>query len=66
MTKEEQTELEKKALSQFMSGKSFGSDGAFAPMLKSFIEKALEAEMEAHLSDEERANGNLKSAQVLR
>lgn len=47
-----QQELEKKALDQLLSGQSlFGKDGAFAPMLKSFIEKALEAEMNAHLLD---------------
>ena len=47
-----QQELEKKALDQLFSGQSlFGKDGAFAPMLKRFIEKALEAEMNAHLSD---------------
>ena len=47
MTQEEQVLLEKKALDQLLTGKSlFGKEGAFAPMLKSFIEKALEAEME--------------------
>jgi transposase-like protein len=62
MTKLEQQELEKRALEQFMSGKSlFGKDGAFAPMLKSFIEKALEAEMESHLSDSERFKGNKRN-----
>jgi transposase-like protein len=62
MTNEEQQELEKKALEQFMSGKSlFGKDGAFAPMLKSFIEKALEAEMEEHLNEDERSNGNKRN-----
>ncbi|WP_430410838.1 IS256 family transposase [Kordia sp.] len=62
MTKQEQQNLEKKALEQFMSGKSlFGKDGAFAPMLKNFIEKALEAEMEEHLSDSERKNGNKRN-----
>lgn len=54
MTTQEQQELEKKALEQFMSGKSlFGKDGAFAPMLKSFIEKALESEMEVLLDNYE-------------
>ncbi|GAA5225403.1 IS256 family transposase [Membranihabitans marinus] len=49
---QEQKELEKKALDQLLSGKSlFGEDGAFGPMLKSFIEKALEAEMTSHLSE---------------
>lgn len=58
MTQQEQEELEKKALEQFISRKSlFGKDGAFAPMLKSFIEKALEAEMVGHLSDSERSKG---------
>lgn len=62
MTTQEQQELEKKALGQFMSGKSlFGKDGAFAPMLKSFIEKALESEMEGHLDTEERSKGNKRN-----
>lgn len=62
MTNTEQQELEKKALEQFMTGKSlFGKDGAFAPMLKNFIEKALEAEMESHLSDTERSKGNKRN-----
>jgi len=56
------TDFEKKALDQFKSGKSlFGRDGAFAPMLKSFIEKALEAEMEEYLSDVEREGGNKRN-----
>ena len=51
MTQKEQELLEKKALEQLLSSKSlFGKEGAFAPMLKSFIEKALESEMEHHLS----------------
>ena len=65
MTSKEQQELEKKALEQFMTGKSlFGKDGAFAPMLKSFIEKALEAEMESHLSDHERSRGNKRNGKA--
>lgn len=62
MTTQEQQELEKKALEQFMSGKSlFGKDGAFAPMLKNFIEKALESEMEGHLDEQERSKGNKRN-----
>lgn len=62
MTTKEQQELEKKALEQFMSGKSlFGKDGAFAPMLKNFIEKALESEMEVHLDEQERSKGNKRN-----
>jgi transposase-like protein len=62
MDREHTEEIEKKALEQFKSGKSlFGKDGAFAPMLKNFIEKALEAEMEEHLDDEERLRGNKRN-----
>lgn len=44
--------LKKKALEQFRSGESlFGKDGAFGPMLKEFLELALEAEMEDYLSE---------------
>ncbi len=57
-----QTELERKVLDQFMSGKNlFGKDGAFAPMLKNVIEKALEAEMEGHLDEKERSGGNKRN-----
>ena len=59
MRKEEQTEFEKKVLDQFMSGQNlFGRDGVFAPMLKNVIEKALEAEMQGHLDQSQRAIGN--------
>ena len=62
MTQAEQQNLEKKALDQFMSGKSlFGKGGAFAPLLKNFLEKALEAEMESHLNQEERSKGNKRN-----
>ncbi|NNK22462.1 MAG: IS256 family transposase [Winogradskyella sp.] len=64
MNTEEQQSFEKKALDQLLSGKSlFGKDGAFAPMLKGFIEKALEAEMSSHLSessDKNKRNGKGK------
>lgn len=43
-------ELKNKALKQFRSGQSlFGKDGAFAPLLKTFLKEALEAEMDNHL-----------------
>ena len=62
MTQEEINELQKKALKQFKSGESlFGKDGAFAPMLKNFIEAALEAEMEGHLDENERSSGNKRN-----
>lgn len=62
MTPEELAELESKVLSQFKTGKPlFGKDGAFAPLLQSFLEKALEAEMEAHLDEDERQKGNKRN-----
>ncbi|GIV34105.1 MAG: hypothetical protein KatS3mg031_1640 [Chitinophagales bacterium] len=46
-------ELKKKALKQFRTGKSlFGKDGAFAPLLKEFLEEALQAGMQAHLDEQ--------------
>ncbi|WP_051959702.1 hypothetical protein [Sphingobacterium sp. ML3W] len=48
MRKDEQLDYEQmkqKALEQLRSGKSlYGKDGAFAPLLKSFLDSALEAE----------------------
>ncbi len=65
MKNEEQFNLEeirKKALEQFRSGKSlYGKDGAFAPMFKSFLEAALEGELDAHLDVDERKEGNRKN-----
>jgi len=62
MTQEEIDHLQSKALEQFKSGKSlFGKDGAFAPMLKQFLEAALESEMEEHLDSEERLSGNKRN-----
>lgn len=66
--KEEQFNLEeirKKALEQFRSGKSlYGKDGAFAPMLKSFLEAALEGELDSHLDESERKEGNRKNGKT--
>src|SRR5690606_575174 len=62
MSNKAQSDLEKKILEQFMSGKNlFGEGGALAPMLKNVIEKALEAEMDAHLDDQERTKGNKRN-----
>ena len=62
MTQEEINQLQSKVLDQFKSGKSlFGKDGAFAPMLKRFLESALDSEMEAHLDSEERSVGNKRN-----
>lgn len=62
MNTHEQTAFEKKVLDQFISGKSlFGKDGAFAPILKNVIEKGLSAEMEAHLDETQREQGNKRN-----
>lgn len=62
MKKQEQTEFEKKVLEQFLSGKSlFGKDGAFAPMLKNVLDKALQAEMDSHLGESERLSKNKRN-----
>ena len=67
MTQKEQETLEKKALDQLLSGKSlFGADGAFAPMLKSFIEKALQAEMSSHLDNSENNKRNGKGKKTIK
>lgn len=56
--------LKKKTLEQFRSGKSlFGKDGAFAPLLKEFLEAALQVEIEEHLDEEQRLKGNRKNGE---
>jgi len=62
MESEEFKEMRAKALAQLRSGESLtGKNGAFAPLIKEFIETALQAEMEAHLDAEERQNGNKRN-----
>ena len=57
--------LKQKTLSQLRTGKSlFGKDGAFAPLLKSFIEAALEEELDAQLDEQERKSGNRKNGKI--
>lgn len=49
-------------MEQFKTGKSFfGKEGAFAPMLKSFIQETLQAEMDAYLDEDTRSNGNKRN-----
>ena len=58
----EYLEMRDKALEQFRSGESLtGKNGAFAPLLKSFLESALESEMCSHLNEEERSSGNKRN-----
>ena len=57
--------MKDKALEQLRSGKSlYGKDGAFAPLLKSFLEAALEAEMDSHMDDFERSHGNRRNGKT--
>lgn len=69
MEQQETSELaiiKKKALEQFRSGKSlYGKDGAFAPLLKAFLEAALQEELETHIKEESEMNiPNRKNGKV--
>jgi Transposase and inactivated derivatives len=58
-------EIKNKALEQLKSGKSLlGKDGAFAPLLESILNAALEGEMDAHLDDDERDSGNRRNGKM--
>ena len=49
--------FKKEAISKLRAGKGLsGKDGALAPLLKAFLEEALEGELEGHLAEEEEAN----------
>ncbi len=63
MKKEEEYEAMKTlAIKQFKSGQSLlGKGGAFAPLLKEFLESALQAEMELHLEDDQREQSNRRN-----
>lgn len=58
-------EIKKKALEQFRSGKSlYGKDGAFGPMLKNFLEAALEGELDSHLDESVCKEGNRRNGKI--
>lgn len=62
MNKKEFDAVKAQALEQLMQGKSlFGEEGALAPLLKEVLDSALEAEMESHLDESERENGNKRN-----
>jgi len=62
MESEEFKIMRDKALEQLRNGQSLtGKDGVFAPLLKEFIESALDAEMNSHLDDFERISGNKRN-----
>lgn len=55
-------EIKAKALEQIRTGQPLlGKDGAFAPLLESVLNAALEGEMDAHLTQESRAGGNRRN-----
>lgn len=58
--------IKKQALEQFRSGKSLtGKGGAFGPLLKQFIEAALQSELETHLqSDDPEEVSNRRNGKV--
>lgn len=39
----------------------FGKDGAFAPLTQNILNAVLEGEMDAHLTEEKRGNGNRRN-----
>ncbi len=62
MTAEEFTKLQDEALAKVLKGGPvLGENGAFTELLKKFVESALEAEIDAHLTKEERSNGNKRN-----
>lgn len=57
--------IKNKAIEQLKAGKHLlGKDGAFAPLLASILDTALEGEMDAHLTEEERQLGNRRNSKM--
>ena len=56
------------AVSKLQAGDGLlGKDGAFTPLLKAFLEQAMEGELDAHLAEEQRSNRkNGKGKKILR
>lgn len=55
----------KRAAEQLRKGEPlFGKDGALAPMLERILNAALEGEMDAHLTSEERSQGNRRNGKM--
>ena len=56
------------AVTKLQDGKGLlGKDGAFTPLLKAFLEQAMEGELDAHIAEEERPNRkNGKGKKVIR
>jgi putative transposase len=57
--------IKDKAIEQLKAGKPLlGKDGAFAPLLESILNAALEGEMDAHLTEDERLSGNRRNGKM--
>ena len=57
--------MKNKDIEQLKAGKSLlGKYGAFAPLLESILNAALEGEMDAHLTEEERQKGNRRNGKM--
>ena len=57
--------IKNKAIEQLKAGKPLlGKDGAFAPLLESILNAALESEMDAHLTEEEHQMGNRRNGKM--
>jgi len=62
MTEFNFNKFEKEAIESLKDGQGLlGKDGIMTPLLKRFLEKALEAEMDHHLNEEERNTGNRRN-----
>ena len=59
--------IKNKAIEQLKAGKPLlGKDGAFAPLLESILNVALEGEMDTHFTEEERQMGNRRNGKMQR
>ena len=57
--------IKNKAIEQLKAGKPLlGKDGAFTPLLENILNAALEGEMDAHLTEEERQMGNRRNEKM--
>ena len=57
--------IKNKAIEQLRAGKPLlGKDGAFAPLSGSILNAALEGEMDAHITKEERQMGNRRNGKM--
>lgn len=62
MESTEFNQMQALALKQLLNGQSLtGKDGVFAPLLKKFLEAALEAEMAGYLDENQRSEGNKRN-----